>query len=79
MTVTINPISTTPPTEPRTINEIIKDLLKNPLDITNPIQLSREIIDILADNDRNNDQVACDLLMEIKNQQMYSIREIMNC
>ncbi len=62
VTITVSPISTSPATEePQTIYDIIKDLVKNPLDITNFIQLSKEIINILTDSDRNNDQIACDL------------------
>ena len=80
VTVTVSPISTAPPTEePQTINDIIKDLVKNPLDITNSIELSKEILHILTDSDRDNDQIACDLLADIKGKQMNNIREIINC
>ena len=80
VTVTFSPISTAPPTEkPQTIKDIIKDLVNNPLDITNSIQLSKEIIDILTDSDRDNDKIACNLLADIKGKQMNNIREIINC
>ena len=80
VTITVSPISTSPPTEePQTINDIITYLVKNPLDITNSMELSKEILHILTDSDRNNDQIACDLLGDIKDQQMNNIREIINC
>jgi hypothetical protein len=57
-----SPILISPPTEElQTIIDIIIDLVKNRLDITNSVELSKKIIDILTDNDRNNDQIVCDL------------------
>lgn len=81
VTITVSPISTSPPPtqEPKSINDIIKDLVKNPSDITNSIELSMEIIDVLTDSDRNNDQIVCDLLADIKGKQMNGILEIINC
>ena len=81
VTITVSPISTSPPAEePQTIKDNIKDLVKNPLDITNSIKLPKEITDTLTDRDRDNDQVACDLLADIKGmKQMNDIREIVNC
>lgn len=80
VTVTVSPISTLPPIEePKTLNDIIRDLVKNPLEITKSIELSNEIIDILTDSNRDNDRIACDLLGDIKNKQMNNIREIIDC
>jgi hypothetical protein len=54
VTDTVSPSSTSPPTEePQTINDIIKELVKNPLDITNSIQLSKEIHRFAILNRRN--------------------------
>ncbi|MFI5406561.1 MAG: hypothetical protein ACHQ1D_08620 [Nitrososphaerales archaeon] len=56
-----------------------KDLVKSPLDTANSIELSKEIIDILTDSDRDNDQIACDLPSGINGKQMNNILEIINC
>ncbi len=83
MTVTVVPIPAThpppPPEEPQTIKDIIKDIVKNPSDITNSILLSKKIIDIIAGPDRNYAWSVGDLLGEIKSQQLNNIREIINC
>jgi hypothetical protein len=50
----------------QTINDIVKVLVKKPLGITNSIQLSKDIINILPDNDCNNDQITCNLLGHTK-------------
>jgi hypothetical protein len=63
----------------QTINDIIKDIVRKPLGITNSIQLSKDIIDILTDGDCYNDKIAYDLLGEIKGKLMNSLREIINC
>ena len=75
-----SPILISPPTEElQTINDISIDLVKNRLDITNSVELSKKIIDILTDNDRNNDQKVCDLQDHTKGKQMNNLREIINC
>jgi len=81
MNVKVNPISTYPPPneEPQTIKDLIKDLLKNPLDVSNSIDLSNKIINILTDSNSNNDQMACKLLHGIKSKQINNIREKLNC
>ena len=56
-----SPILTSPAEEPQTINDFVIDLVKNPLDITNSIELSNEISHILTDSERDNNQIACDL------------------
>ena len=64
VTVIVSPVSTRPPIteEPQTIKDIINNIVKSPLYMTTSIQLSKEIIDVLTDCDRNNDQIVCDLL-----------------
>ncbi|HYG00506.1 MAG TPA: hypothetical protein VD815_10465 [Candidatus Saccharimonadales bacterium] len=47
MHIVVRPVSTSPTNEdPLTIKNLIKDPIKNPLDITNSIDLSNKIIDI---------------------------------
>jgi hypothetical protein len=80
VTVIVNPVSTPPPTEvPQTIRDIIIHLLQNPLDITNSIESSNKILEILTDNNNNNDQLVCEFLGDIENKQAYNMREIINC
>ena len=74
-----SPILTSPAEEPQTINDIVIDLAKNPLDITNSIELSNEISHILTDSERDNNQIACDLGCHLGRKQMNNIREIINC
>jgi len=76
VTVIVSPISTAhPPTEePLTIYYIIKNIIKNPLDITNSIDSSQEIINPLTDDNHDNDQIACNLLGDIKGKQLNNIR-----
>ena len=63
MTITVTPNATSPPgEEPRTIGDLIKGILQNPLDITNSIDSANEVRDILTDNNRDNDQLVCDLI-----------------
>lgn len=76
--ITVNPVST-PPTEPRTIQDIIRGIIQNPLDITNSIESSNEIIDILTDDNRDNDQAACNLLDQFSNEEIVNIRDVLNC
>ena len=55
-----------PPTEdPQKNKDIIKDVVKNPLDIANSFQVFKEIIDILSDLVRNNAWSVGDLLDDI--------------
>lgn len=79
-TVIVSPISTSPPTgESQTIFDIVKNIIKNPLDITNSVESSHKIIDILTDGNRDNDQIACDLLGDIEGKQMNRLQEIIGC
>ena len=58
MHIAVHPVSTSPTNEdPLTIINLIKDPIKNPVDITNSIDLSNKIIDILTDSNSNNDIV----------------------
>jgi hypothetical protein len=81
MTVTVSPVTTTPPPpeHPQTIYDIIKNIVKNLLDTTNSVESSHKIIDILTDGNRDNDQIACDLLVDIESNQMNRVQEIMGC
>ncbi len=80
VTITENPI-TNPPTEeePRTIGGLIRDIIQNPLDVTNSIDSANEIREILTDNNRDNDQLVCDLLGSEDEQVTSNIREFLNC
>ena len=65
VTVTVNPLATPPSPEeegPRTISNIIRGIIQNPLDVTNSIDSANEICNILTDNDRYNDRLVCDLI-----------------
>jgi YVTN family beta-propeller protein len=69
-----------PPAEnPRTIADILKSILENPLDIANSLDSANEIKEILTDDDRDNDQLVCDLMNGLSQGQMDSIRSILNC
>jgi len=77
--VTVRSVSAppSPPTEePQTNYEIIKNIVKNPLDITTSVESSHKIIDLLTDGNRDKDQIACDLLCDIESKQMNLIQEI---
>lgn len=79
VTITINPISSSPPEEqPRTIGDIIKGIIQNPLDITNSIDSTNEIRDIQTDDNQDNDQLAYEFL-DAQDEHTFSIREILNC
>jgi hypothetical protein len=79
VTVTVNPVATPPPEEePKTIGDLIKWIIQNPLDVTNSIESAIEIKDILTDNDRDNDQLVCDLI-DSEDEYTFNIREILNC
>jgi hypothetical protein len=45
-----------------TIGELSKNILQNPLYVTNSLDSANEIRDILTDNNRDNDQIVCDLI-----------------
>jgi hypothetical protein len=80
MHMTVRPVSTSPPNEgPLTLEDLMRELIKNPLDITNSIDLSDKILDILTDNNSDNDQLVCEYLENIQNKQVYKMREIINC
>lgn len=78
--VTINPIQLPPPEEeePKTIGDLIKGIIQNPLDVANSIDSANQIKDILTDDNRNNDQLVCDLINP-KYEHTANIRDILNC
>ncbi len=77
--ITVNPISQPPPTEePRTISDLIKGIVQNPLNVSNSIDSANEIRDILTDDNRNNDQLVCELI-DPEDEHTSNIREILNC
>lgn len=79
VTIPVNPIATPPPEEePKTIGDLVKSIIQNPLDITNSMDSANEIRDILTDGNRDNDQLACELLHS-GDQYSDSIRETLNC
>ncbi len=80
MVITVKPVITPPPPteEPKTIGDLIKGIIQNPLDVTNSIESANDIRDILTDDDRDNDKLACELL-EPGDQYSDSLREILNC
>jgi hypothetical protein len=80
VTVTVKPLLILPSTEePRTIKNIIQNIFQNPLNVTKSIKSSHKIVDILTDNNRDNDRLACDLLGDMENKQMNQMKEIIGC
>jgi len=80
VTITVKPISAPPPPyeEPKTISDLIKSIIHNPLNITNSINSANEIRDILTDDNPDNDQIVCDLINK-EDKITSNIREILNC
>ncbi|MGD9533878.1 MAG: beta-propeller fold lactonase family protein [Candidatus Nitrosocosmicus sp.] len=76
--IIIDPISQPPPEEPRTIGDLLKGIIQNPLDVANSIHSANQIRDILSDDDQNNDHLVCDLI-DTENEQTSNIRQILNC
>ena len=67
VTITVIPVATPPSEEePQTMYDIIKDIIKNPLDITNSVGSSHKIIDILTDSNCHNGRLAFDLIGDWK-------------
>ncbi len=80
ITIIVSPISTPPPNEePMTIRDIIKGITQNPLDITNSVESSNEIIKLLTDNKPNNDQRVCNLLDQLSGEEAIAIQNILKC
>jgi YVTN family beta-propeller protein len=75
--ITVNPI-TAPPEKPKTIHDILKGIIQNPLNVTNSIDSSNEIRNILTDGTQNNDKIVCDLV-ESDAEYASNIRDILNC
>jgi len=78
--ITIKPIILSPPPneEPKTIGDLLKSIIQDPLDVTNSIESANEIRDILTDNNRDNDQLVCDLI-DSEDGYASNIRDILNC
>jgi YVTN family beta-propeller protein len=68
-----------PDEEPKTIGDLIKGIIQNPLDVTNSIESANEIKDILTDGNPDNDQRACNILDQLGSDQAASIKSILNC
>lgn len=77
--ITVNPVTTPPKEEPRTIGDLLKGIIQNPLNVTNSIDSANEIKDILTDDDPENDQIVCDLMDSEDEETISNIREILNC
>jgi hypothetical protein len=78
--ITVNPLVTPPPNEePKTIEDLIKDIMKNLLDVTRSIEIANEIKDILSDDNLDNDKRACNLLDRLSSDQAASIRNMLKC
>ena len=77
--ITVDPVQSPPPEEePKTVSDLIKGIIQNPLDVTNSIDSANEIRDILTDDNRDNDQLVCDLI-DPEVDSTSNIREILNC
>jgi hypothetical protein len=74
----ISVIKPTSISEFKMITDIIKGIIQNPLDVTNSIDSANEIRDILTDDNRDNDQIVCDLI-DSEDEYTSNIREILNC
>ena len=70
--------NTSLPGQIKTINDLIQNIIQNPLDVTNSIDSANEIKDILTDNNHDNDQIVCDLISS-ENEYTSNIGEILNC
>ena len=76
--ITINPITVPPPEQPRTIGDLVKGIIQNPLNVTNSIDSANEIKDILTDGNEANDQLVCHLI-DSGDEYASNIRKILNC
>ena len=77
--ITVNPSVNSPSNqEHNTIDDLIRGIIQNPLDITNSIDSANQIRDILTDNDHDNDKLVCDLI-DSEDESTSWIREILNC
>ncbi|MDN5847928.1 MAG: hypothetical protein L0H53_16835 [Candidatus Nitrosocosmicus sp.] len=64
--------------ESRTTGDLLEIITWTPFDVTNSIDSANEISDILTDNNRDNNQLVCDLIHS-ENEYTSNIREILNC
>lgn len=79
--VTVIPSPPPPPTteEPQTIKDIIKNIIENPLDITNSTMSSQKIIDMLKEGNPDNYYIACELLRDVNNDQINHLKKAIDC
>ncbi|MDN5847822.1 MAG: YncE family protein [Candidatus Nitrosocosmicus sp.] len=63
----------------KNISDLIKNIMKNPLDIANSVNSANEIIAILSDNNGVNDQKVCNLLNQVPTKQILDVRNIVDC
>lgn len=79
VTITVIPVGTPPEEEPKTINDLVRGIIQNPLDVTNSLDSANEIRNILTDGNHANDQLVCDLLDVEDEYAISNIREILDC
>lgn len=86
VTITIKPLSgpQEPPDPPgddgnRSLNEILDSIIQNPLNITNSLGSSKEIINILTDSDSKNDQVVCDMQDILPRIEREDLTDLLQC
>ncbi len=78
--ITVIPVATPPSkVDSQTIYDLTKDILKNPLGITNSVESSHKMIDVITDSNRDNDRIVCDLIGVVDGTQMNNIQEIIKC
>jgi hypothetical protein len=79
--VTVIPSPLQPPTteEPQRIKDMIKNIIQNPLDVTNSIASSQKIIDILTEGNPDNYDIVCDLLNNVNNDQINHLKKAIDC
>ncbi|HET6590999.1 MAG TPA: PKD domain-containing protein [Candidatus Nitrosocosmicus sp.] len=66
--------------QPRTIEEIVTNMIKNPLDVNNSFQSAQEIKQIITDKNPDNDIAACDLLTKLSNsEQITDLKDRLRC
>ncbi|MDR4491954.1 MAG: hypothetical protein R2685_13810 [Candidatus Nitrosocosmicus sp.] len=58
---------------------MIKNIIQNPLDVTNSIASSQKIIDILTGGNPDNYDIACDLLNNVNNDQINHLKKAIDC
>jgi YVTN family beta-propeller protein len=67
------------PEQLKTVSDLIKGIIQNPLDITTSMDSANHIKDILTDVNQDNDNLACNLIDELDNDQTDNILKILSC